>query len=86
MNHTQQADTDKEEFRGFCQYFTYRAEMLQSLDEELQGRPYQAAGNTSRGQSMGHGDDMLASEGAGSNIIAEGDEERVAERGEENEL
>lgn len=30
-------DTDEEEFRRFCQYFAYQAEMLQSLDEELQG-------------------------------------------------
>lgn len=57
-------DTDEEEFRRFCQYFTYRAKMLQSLDEELRGHSWQAADNTDRDQSMG--EIMHASEGASS--------------------
>lgn len=65
MNHTR-ADADKEGFQRICEYFTYRAEMLRSLDEELRGRQYQAADNTSRSLSMGHGDNVIASEGAGS--------------------
>lgn len=65
MNHMR-ANADKEGFQRICEYFTYRAEMLQSLDEELRGRQYQAADNTNRSQSMGHGDNVLASKGAGS--------------------
>lgn len=65
MNHTR-ADADKEGFQKICEYFTYRAEMLRSLDEELRGRQSQAADNASRSQSMGHGDNVIASEETGS--------------------
>ena len=41
-------DTDGEEFRRFCQYFAYRAEMLQTLDENLRGRSWQAEDNMDR--------------------------------------
>ena len=43
-------DTDEEEFRKFCQYFAHRAEMLQSLDEELQGCSWQPGDNMDREQ------------------------------------
>lgn len=65
MNHTR-ADADKEGFQRICEYFTYRAEMLRSLDEELRGRQSQAADNTSGSQSTGHSDNVTDSEGAGS--------------------
>ena len=41
-------DTDEEEFKRFCQYFAYRAEMLKSLDKELRRSSWQAEENTDR--------------------------------------
>lgn len=65
MNSTR-ADTDEEEFRRLCQYFAYRAKMLQSVNKELGEGGRQAADNTGKGQSMVHSDSLCAVEGDGS--------------------
>lgn len=52
------ADADEEQFRKLCQYFSYRAKMLGTVNEELEGRPHQAAESTREGQSMVQGDNL----------------------------